>query len=348
MSTLPAYRPDENYNYSPHLVILGAGASLATLPEGDKFGKRLPLMNNLVELVGLEKEINEIGIQKDKRSFKNFENLFSDLYKSNPNNPIIEVIKSKIYKYFRDFAIPDELTLYDKLILSLREKDMIATFNWDPFLGLAYQRNRHIKRLPRLVFLHGNVFVGICETDKTTGFTNCACSKCGRMFVPTDLLYPIKNKDYTNNPFIKDQWDQLKNFIKYAYLVTIFGYSAPKTDIAAKNIMLDVWRKNETRELAQIEFVDLKSKAELEKRWAEFFTRDHYWAVKDLNETYLMHYPRRSCEAFASATLQQDPWGTLSIPKTNSLNEFQQWILETFLQSERLHDHDKKNKLSRW
>jgi len=345
MGTLPAYRPDENYNYSPHIVILGAGASLASFPKGDKFGRQLPLMNNLVEILDLEKEI---GLIKPNNSLKNFESIYSDLYNNNPNHPLIEVIKSKIFKYFKELIIPDELTLYDKLILSLREKDLIATFNWDPFLGLAYQRNRHIKRLPRLVFLHGNVFVGICKKDKTTGFTNCACSKCGKMFTPTDLLYPIENKDYTNNPFIKDQWDQLKTFIKYGYLVTIFGYSAPKTDVGAKNIMLDVWKKNETRELAQIELVDVKSKAILEQRWAEFFIRDHYWTVKDLNDTYLLHYPRRSCEAFASATLQQDPWGTLTIPKTKSLAEYQQWILESFIESETFHDKDKKNKLSRW
>jgi len=37
----------------PHVVILGAGASLASLPNGDKNGKSLPLMNNFVETLGL-------------------------------------------------------------------------------------------------------------------------------------------------------------------------------------------------------------------------------------------------------------------------------------------------------
>lgn len=344
MSTIPAYRPDENYNYQPHVVILGAGASLAAFPKGDKFGRPLPLMNNLVEIIGLQKELKSLKI---KSADYNFESIFSDLYDKSPNHPAIETFKQKVYNYFKDLVLPDELTLYDKLVLSLREKDLIATFNWDPFLGLSYQRNRHIKKLPRLVFLHGNVFIGVCENDKTTGFTNCACTKCGKMFQPVDLLYPIKNKNYTDYPFIKDQWDQFKTFIKYAYLITIFGYSAPKTDAAAKNIMLDVWKNNSSREFGQIELVDIKNKTLVSKNWAEFFVRNHYWIVKNLNNTYLLHYPRRSCEAFASASIQQDPWGTLLIPKTKSLKKYQDWILK-LIESEYLHDEDKSNKLSRW
>jgi hypothetical protein len=30
--------------------------------------------------------------------------------------------------------IPDHVTLYDELLLTLRSKDLIATFNWDPLL----------------------------------------------------------------------------------------------------------------------------------------------------------------------------------------------------------------------
>ena len=37
----------------PHLVVLGAGASRAAFPDGDKNGKRLPLMADLVDTLGL-------------------------------------------------------------------------------------------------------------------------------------------------------------------------------------------------------------------------------------------------------------------------------------------------------
>jgi len=41
----------------PHVVILGAGASYAAFPNGDKNRKKLPLMNNFVETLGIEELI---------------------------------------------------------------------------------------------------------------------------------------------------------------------------------------------------------------------------------------------------------------------------------------------------
>ncbi len=38
----------------PHIVILGAGASRATCLSGDANGKQLPVMEDLVEVVGLQ------------------------------------------------------------------------------------------------------------------------------------------------------------------------------------------------------------------------------------------------------------------------------------------------------
>jgi hypothetical protein len=345
MGTLPKYKSKENCNYSPHVVILGAGASLAAFPNGDKRGQKLPLMNNLVETLKLENELNAIGLNNYNG---NFEDLFDRLNKSYRGNMYFEEIKNKIYKYFKGLQLPEELTIYDKLVLSLREKDLIATFNWDPFLGLAYQRNRHIKRLPQIAFLHGNVFVGICNEHKTKGFTNGICTKCGKMFDKVDILYPIKNKDYSSSEFLKGEWEVFKISLKSAYMITIFGYSAPKTDVAAREIMFQAWKKNKTRDLGEIEIIDKKSKDELEKNWSGFFVRrQHYGILNDFNESILSHYPRRTCEALASASLQQDPWGELKKFSGNSLAEYQDWILK-LIESEDLHENDKAVQLSRW
>ena len=48
---------------NPHVVILGAGASYAAFPNGDRNGKKLPLMNNFVETLGIEKLIERSGIK---------------------------------------------------------------------------------------------------------------------------------------------------------------------------------------------------------------------------------------------------------------------------------------------
>lgn len=47
----------------PHVVILGAGASYAAFPNGDKNGKKLPLMNNFVETLGIEELIERAKIK---------------------------------------------------------------------------------------------------------------------------------------------------------------------------------------------------------------------------------------------------------------------------------------------
>jgi hypothetical protein len=37
----------------PHVVLLGAGASYAAFPNGDKNGHKLPLLKDFVEVIGL-------------------------------------------------------------------------------------------------------------------------------------------------------------------------------------------------------------------------------------------------------------------------------------------------------
>jgi hypothetical protein len=344
MSTIPAYNVAENYNHHPHVVILGAGASLAAFPDGDKNGKKLPLMNNIVRTINIGNDLQQLGI---KGEIKDFEATFDDLSNKFRGNIHFENIKTKIYQYFSEFEIPDRLTLYDKLILSLRENDLIATFNWDPLLNLAIQRNRHIKRLPQVAFLHGNVFVGICKEHKTVGFINCACSKCGRRFEKVDLLYPVKNKDYTKNEFIRGEWDLLKGYLEIAYLITIFGYSAPKTDVAARELMLNVWKENKIRDFGEIEIIDIAQKETVEENWSDFFIKQHYWITDSFENSYLNYYPRRSCEAFASSSLYNSPWGDIDKFTGNTLTDYQTWIKKLIV-SEELHELDNSKPLSKW
>lgn len=58
-----SYNPYAIRTGRPHLVLLGAGASLAAFPNGDKNGLKLPLMNNFVETVeGLSDCFDKNGI----------------------------------------------------------------------------------------------------------------------------------------------------------------------------------------------------------------------------------------------------------------------------------------------
>lgn len=193
----------------PHVVILGAGASCAAFPNGDKNGVRLPLMDDFVNVLDLNDLLSTAGIDFETI---NFEKIYDQLHQNEANREIREELEKIIHNYFSRLEIIDEPTIYDHLLLSLQGKDVVATFNWDPLLLQAYSRNTQRFKLPRLLFLHGNVGVGYCEIDRTSGINGNRCSKCGCVFTPTKLLYPVAEKNYHMNGFISSQWEELGQY----------------------------------------------------------------------------------------------------------------------------------------
>lgn len=169
----------------PHVVILGAGASKAAFPNGDFKGKKIPLMNDLVEITGVKQLLESYNIEYKN---KNFEEIYSILTTDSDKQKLCKDIEKKIYDYFVSLEYPYKPSLYDHLLLSLRHTDLVATFNWDPFLMEAYRRNKNRFKLPRIAFLHGNVTVGYCTKDKICGLNGNKCSKCGQVFIPSPLF----------------------------------------------------------------------------------------------------------------------------------------------------------------
>ncbi|MCK0114971.1 hypothetical protein [Gelidibacter sp. F63206] len=87
-----------------HVVILGAGASIAsTYRNGEKSGKRLPSMDNFSELLSLENIIKQIP---EELRENNFEKLYGNLHRENPNSGIIKEIEEKIQSYFGNMELP--------------------------------------------------------------------------------------------------------------------------------------------------------------------------------------------------------------------------------------------------
>ena len=310
---------------APHIVILGAGASIAAYNEWGKIGPALPSMLNLIDLLSLRTEISEAGYDP---KLTNFEVLYDELASTGKNEDLRQLIERRVYEYFSTLSLPEAPTIYDYLVLSLREKDIIATFNWDPFLIQAYQRNERATktRRPRISFLHGNVKIGICETDRISGVNGNKCSKCGKPFESSKLLYPVRHKDYSTDAFVKSEWDTLRRSLGFGYYLTVFGYSAPKTDVEARQLMLTDWKKNPTLELAEVDIIDVKPEGELEENWKEFFVSHHYGIQTDIFKSYLFQHPRRSCDAFAAATLMLKPWHDNPFPRFKTLPELQDWI----------------------
>jgi hypothetical protein len=220
MPRLPALDIRFNVNYSPHVVILGAGASLAACPHGDANGLRLPVMANLVPTLGLEPLLARAGVGVSVSG--NFELIYDRIASDDGYRDVRLEVEALVQRYFASLQLPKDVTLYDQLLLSLRPKDLVATFNWDPFLLQAYARNRHM-RPPRVVFLHGNVYLGYCPEHRAKGYLTQTCETCGRPFHPSPLLFPITRKDYRSHPLLSGEWDELAATLEHAYLLTILG-----------------------------------------------------------------------------------------------------------------------------
>ncbi len=306
-----------------HVVILGAGASRQAFPTGDGNGNKLPLMCDLVEITGLDSELSKHGIDYEG---KNFETIYSDLAQDSGYKELINVVQTRIWKYFSNLVLPPYPTLYDHLVLSLRDKDLIATFNWDPLLYYACWRNHEKTPLPHIAYLHDNVAVGYCVKDKTCGYIKSKCIKCGRNYTPSRLLYPIK-KNYSQEASIKLEWDTLRQTLGSAYMLTIFGYSAPQSDIEAIRLMKDAWLANTTGDINQVEIIDTKHEDELIENWRGFTPYHHYNITKDFYSSSIGLFPRRTCEAEWRYSMPKEPvfYPHNPIPKSLGFEELWQW-----------------------
>lgn len=307
-----------------HVVILGAGASIASCKQvAERSGKVLPSMDNCLEVLGVEKKYKFLI---DKLGSKNLEVIFSYLFKSNRDNVLFEELQTSLYNYFDGLRLSEIPTIYDYLILSLRSKDLIATFNWDPFLWQAYERQmKFTKNLPHIAFLHGNVALGICENCKTFAPKNMNCLSCYGTFKPMEILYPIEQKDYNSNPYIKDQWNLLSQGLKSPARVSIFGYSAPKSDIEAIEVMKKIHTISPIKEFAEFEIIDIQKEELLEESWEEFLFSHHYEIHKDFFTSSIMKFPRRTGELFKENILDARFYEENYPPKFKSLQQMWSW-----------------------
>ena len=315
---------------TPHLWILGAGASVAAFPQGEKGGRRLPLMNNLTEVVGLQQLLDDHRI--DHRG-RDFEDVYSDLGVRPDCQQLCRDLELTIVNYFSALELPDEPCLYDYLVWSLRNKDVIATFNWDPFLWQACVRAAQYFVPPRTIFLHGNVAVGYCMTDMIKGAVGAKCNKCGRKFQRSRLLYPVSLKNYTTDTTVSNEWKDVQTALKTAYFVTVFGYSAPRTDIEAMALLHEGWGGGEKRSLEEFSVIDIRPHDEVIEWWKPFLCRHHYGFSSSFYDSWLAHHPRRSCEALLAAVMNNNPYPNHPVPCAKTFDELHDFF-EPYIRAE--------------
>lgn len=91
----------------PHVVLLGAGASHAAFPNGDRNGFKLPLLRDFVEVIGLESLMREAGIQPP---FDDFEAIYSRIALDPKLIGVRSQIDRTVFSYFEKLELPDEPT----------------------------------------------------------------------------------------------------------------------------------------------------------------------------------------------------------------------------------------------
>lgn len=325
---------EEPQDCRPHVVLLGAGASLAAFPEGEKNGKKLPLMKDLVGIVGLRPLLEKAGLGEMHKG--NFEEIYRKLslqsemsgQASGAKKDVLKKLEQCIERYFSDMSLPDEATIYDRLLVSLRPKDAIFTFNWDPFLFDAYWRNHAAVPLPSIYFLHGNVRIGACPQCRRWGARGGKCPDCPDVYSDVPLLYPFAEKNHTGNPYIKRSWDAAEIFFKKAFTITIFGYSAPDSDEKHVNLLEMAWFKGNERELEHIEIIDTARQSLLESQWEDFTPTRHYTIRETFEESWIARWSRRSCEFLSFATIEGKLCADISFPQGDNLVDIQKRAVE--------------------
>lgn len=296
----------------PHVVVLGAGASLATIPNGDKNKLAISCMDNFIENLGLKHLLD--GIKLETKS-NNLEDIYSELDEKSKTDNCYQGVKKKledaVFDLFDKYEIPDEPTIYDYLLLGLREKDLIASFNWDPLLIQAGNRliEKRIvpkEKLPKVLFLHGNV--GLCYDPKLN--RSSLFSHHCQEYPKSKLLFPVKNKDYTSDLIISESWKMFEDYLSCAYVLTIFGFGCSESDVKAFELMKSAWTRFSKKELEQIEIIDLKDESIIRKRWNQFIYDGHYDCVKDFSDSMIFRCPRRTCECLFDVSMNSF-WGNL-------------------------------------
>lgn len=310
----------------PHVVILGAGCSRAALPNGEASGRQLPLMQDFLRIVEPLKNLFEsAGLSTEERDL---EEIYSELVSIGAPE-IQEEAEAIIFRYFQSLALPGRPTLYDHLVLGLREKDVIATFNWDPFLVQAIRRNAIVSdREPQLLFPHGNVMVGFCAEHSMQGLIGESCIRCGKPLAKSKLLYPIAEKNYDSDPMISTSWKQLRVDLEHSFMVTIFGYGAPASDAAAIQLLKEGFGDSQRPRLNQIEIIDVKPQELLWDAWEPFIEIHHYHykTYASFYDSWIARHPRRTGEAYVNQNIKGEFISNNRIPTDLDFTGLWKWM----------------------
>lgn len=272
-----------------HLVILGAGSTIATIPNGDKNGEFGYTLANLLN----DKCFTSFVKKAQAKGFltSDVEDLCNQLCKE--DKPLYDEFETLVRKKYASLELPEEFTILDRLVLSLTPNDAIVSFNWDDLLIQAYQRMSEFvpeKMLPILAFPHGNaqaVYNNKHYTSKRI--------VTGANWIDSPLNMPVDEVDYKSDIFIGSQWNILDFFMRNAQMITFFGYSGPSSDELDLQHLDELFAKNEICDKIEIIDKDLDTAMEVAKRLVRFKMQSNWlYPCADFWHSTIAKYPRRT------------------------------------------------------
>jgi hypothetical protein len=160
------------------------------------------------------------------------------------------------------------------------------------------------------------------------------------------LLYPIGKKDYSGNEFIANEWKQLKWGFETAFMITMFGYSGPRTDQEAIAAMQEAWGDKANREMEQTAFITKQTEDEVSANWRAFIHTHHYEVSDDFYDSWIAHHPRRTGEAYLNQYLEAKFISDNPIPRELDFPELWHWY-GRFLQPEQAYAKRKSEREKR-
>jgi hypothetical protein len=109
-------------------------------------------------------------------------------------------------------------------------------------------------------------------------------------------------------------------------MFTVFGYGAPKSDVAAMDLLSRAWGGFEKRNMEEVEFINRQPEAQLLESWKSFVHTHHYLYHDDFYKSWLANHPRRSGEAYFHQFLDAKFIENNPLPRTAQFEALDLWL----------------------
>jgi hypothetical protein len=94
--------------------------------------------------------------------------------------------------------------------------------------------------------------------------------------------------------------------------------------------MKDAWGDVYSRELEEIEIIDIKDEDQLRETWSDFIHSHHYTTCNDFYESFIAKHPRRTCEAMWNQLMECKFISDHDIPRNYQFEELYSWMQPLF------------------